>query len=193
MQVMVENDLKSIAFSNISTGVYGYPRYKAGHIALDTIRKWLEKQPDLDKLDRIIFCVFEDENKDVYETLFPLYFPPSTGEEEEEMEQKKLKSKIEGENKDKEEEKEVGKDKQETAHMTSTTEATNTTDVTLTTGSTEKAEDEKVKEKEDEKNVKQDETVNVAITTEQTGGESTEKSVQQDEKEKEKEKRRRRK
>jgi O-acetyl-ADP-ribose deacetylase (regulator of RNase III) len=93
MQVMVENDLKSIAFSNISTGVYGYPRYKAGHIALDTIRKWLEKQPDLDKLDRIIFCVFEDENKDVYETLFPLYFPPSTGEEEEEMEQKKIKIK----------------------------------------------------------------------------------------------------
>ncbi|RIA85144.1 hypothetical protein C1645_741808 [Glomus cerebriforme] len=79
LEVMTEKNLKSIAFSNISTGVYGYPRVKAGHVALETTRKWLEEHSDyLDKLERIIFCVFEDDNKDIYEILFPMYFPPST-------------------------------------------------------------------------------------------------------------------
>ncbi|GBB93338.1 hypothetical protein RclHR1_02150025 [Rhizophagus clarus] len=116
MQVMCENNLKSVAFSNISTGVYGYPRGKAGHVALDTIRKWLEKSSDyLDKLDRIIFCVFEDENKDVYETLLPIYFPPPADIEIYEKEEEKSKSKANEDKKDSEAE----KDKD---HTTLTTE-----------------------------------------------------------------------
>ncbi|CAG8455816.1 2660_t:CDS:10 [Acaulospora morrowiae] len=63
LKVFFEKKLKSIAFSNISTGVYGYPRYSAGHVAISTVRKWLEDHPDLDQVERIIFCVFEDENK----------------------------------------------------------------------------------------------------------------------------------
>lgn len=79
-QVMTENKIKSIAFSNISTGVYGYPRTPAGRVALETTRKWLEDHPNLEEVDRIIFCVFEDENKVVYEELLPLYFPPPGSE-----------------------------------------------------------------------------------------------------------------
>ncbi|CAG8500841.1 24190_t:CDS:10 [Cetraspora pellucida] len=75
-EVMTENNIKSIAFSNISTGVYGYPRYPAGRVALETTRKWLEDHKNLEEVDRIIFCVFEDENKIAYEELLPLYFPP---------------------------------------------------------------------------------------------------------------------
>ncbi|CAG8496684.1 15591_t:CDS:10 [Funneliformis mosseae] len=70
LEVMTENNLKSIV------GVYGYPRSSAAHVALSTIRKWLEGHQNLDKIDRIIFCVFEIENKDVYEVLLQLYFPP---------------------------------------------------------------------------------------------------------------------
>ncbi|CAI2188548.1 17663_t:CDS:10, partial [Funneliformis geosporum] len=105
LEVMTENNLKSIAFSNISTGVYGYPRVKAAHVALSTIRRWLEGHSNLDKIDRIIFCVFEIENKDVYEHLLQVYFPPpgtklDTGEKVEVggSGQKKLKLKDENEN-----------------------------------------------------------------------------------------------
>ncbi|CAG8485200.1 2954_t:CDS:10 [Ambispora gerdemannii] len=90
MDLFHEYKLKTIAFSNISTGIYGYPRVPAGTVALCTIRAWLENQKDLDDIDRIIFCVFENENKFVYEELLPKIFPPpyATPEEIEEEEEK---------------------------------------------------------------------------------------------------------
>lgn len=38
LELAVANDLKSIAFSALSTGVYGYPSGEASHVALDTVR-----------------------------------------------------------------------------------------------------------------------------------------------------------
>ncbi|KAG9291381.1 hypothetical protein G9A89_003485 [Geosiphon pyriformis] len=83
LELFRENNLRSIAFSNISTansgflaGVYGYPRNAAGQVALRTVRKWLEAQENLEEIDRIIFCVFENENKQAYEKLIPQIFPP---------------------------------------------------------------------------------------------------------------------
>lgn len=49
------NDLHSIAFPAISTGVYGYPLAEAVPIALDTIRNWLAEHPDYD-MDVILSC-----------------------------------------------------------------------------------------------------------------------------------------
>ena len=56
--------LKSVAFPNISTGVYGYPKDKAAKIAVETVRKTLE---ELACITRIIFVCFDDENYRLYE------------------------------------------------------------------------------------------------------------------------------
>jgi O-acetyl-ADP-ribose deacetylase (regulator of RNase III) len=62
LELAVDNGCKSIAFSALSTGVYGYPSGEASLVALETVRKFLEE--DASKLDRIIFCNFlaKDEN-----------------------------------------------------------------------------------------------------------------------------------
>ena len=42
LQLAVENHLKRIAFPNISTGVYGFPKAQAANVALETVRTFLE-------------------------------------------------------------------------------------------------------------------------------------------------------
>lgn len=73
MTLMTENQLRTIAFPCISTGVYGYPIDRAVHVANLQIRQFLEK--DSDKVDRIIFCLFGDDDVDIYERALQSYFP----------------------------------------------------------------------------------------------------------------------
>ena len=65
MDLAHKNDLHSIAFSAISTGVYGYPRAEATHIAVATVRDWLAAHPDYDI--EVIFSCFSQEIADLYE------------------------------------------------------------------------------------------------------------------------------
>ncbi|XP_014355517.1 macro domain-containing protein CT2219 [Papilio machaon] len=67
-----ECHFKSIAFPCISTGIYGFPNRLAAHIALRTVRKYLESD---DNMQRVIFCTFMPTDVDIYETLMQLYFP----------------------------------------------------------------------------------------------------------------------
>jgi O-acetyl-ADP-ribose deacetylase (regulator of RNase III) len=55
LEVAAENNLRSIAFPSISTGVYGYPIDKASIIAVETTRKYLEEYPDIED---VIFVLF---------------------------------------------------------------------------------------------------------------------------------------
>lgn len=66
LELAFENNLKSIAFPNISTGVYGYPKKEAAEIAIKSVKAFLEthKQPE-----EVIFCVFDDENHELYKSL----------------------------------------------------------------------------------------------------------------------------
>ncbi len=41
LQLAVDNNIKTIAFPNISTGIYGFPKDKAATIAVDTVREFL--------------------------------------------------------------------------------------------------------------------------------------------------------
>ncbi|XP_075983070.1 macro domain-containing protein RSc0334-like [Anticarsia gemmatalis] len=66
------HNIRTIAFPCIATGVYGFPRRAAAHIALQTARKFLEVNQHL---DRVIFCTFTPTDKHIYETLLQLYFP----------------------------------------------------------------------------------------------------------------------
>ncbi|KAK7039138.1 hypothetical protein VNI00_010042 [Paramarasmius palmivorus] len=63
-------------FPSISTGVYGYPIVDATHIALRVVREFYETEQG-NKLERVVFVVFSDKDKEVYETLIPEYFPPA--------------------------------------------------------------------------------------------------------------------
>lgn len=58
--------LGSIAFPNISTGVYGFPKKQAAQIAVNTVKKEMAK---CKSLKEITFCIFDDENLKIYQDL----------------------------------------------------------------------------------------------------------------------------
>jgi O-acetyl-ADP-ribose deacetylase (regulator of RNase III) len=60
------NICKAIAFPNISTGVYGFPKKLAATIAVNEVVKFLEKNVLPQK---IIFCCFDAENYAIYKEL----------------------------------------------------------------------------------------------------------------------------
>ena len=64
LELARENNLASIAFPAISTGIYGYPRDKAAHIALRTIVEFL-KTHAAPKLVRMV--LFDAETLNVHE------------------------------------------------------------------------------------------------------------------------------
>ncbi len=66
LQVALQNGVKSIAFPNISTGIYGYPKHEAAQIATQTVKDFLANDHELDTL---IFCVFDEENYSIYNNL----------------------------------------------------------------------------------------------------------------------------
>lgn len=58
-----ENNVKSIAFCCISTGVFGFPQREAAEIAVETVKAYKEKnQSDIE----VIFNVFKDEDYTIY-------------------------------------------------------------------------------------------------------------------------------
>ena len=59
LQLAVENGCKTVAFPNISTGVYGYPKQEAAEIALKTVCEFLAKRHEIEK---VIFCCFDEGN-----------------------------------------------------------------------------------------------------------------------------------
>jgi O-acetyl-ADP-ribose deacetylase (regulator of RNase III) len=58
-----DHALASIAFPAISTGVYGYPRKDAAHIAVDTVSETLTQTSSI---GRVIFCCFDKQTHDLY-------------------------------------------------------------------------------------------------------------------------------
>jgi O-acetyl-ADP-ribose deacetylase len=59
LQLAEQNGCRSIAFPNISTGIYGYPRAEAAHIAVQAVSNYF-KQPS--KIDKVVFVCFDSEN-----------------------------------------------------------------------------------------------------------------------------------
>jgi len=73
LELMLENNLRSIAFPCISTGVYGYPNDNACGVAMKTVRRFLEENHD--KVDRVIFCLFLQKDVTLYRERLPIVFP----------------------------------------------------------------------------------------------------------------------
>jgi O-acetyl-ADP-ribose deacetylase (regulator of RNase III) len=58
--------LRTIAFPNISTGVYGFPKNLAAETAISSVREFLAEHPEIEK---VIFSVFDEENYRSYEQM----------------------------------------------------------------------------------------------------------------------------
>ena len=58
--------LVSIAFPNISTGVYGYPKDKAASTAVEAVKKTLCETPGI---KRVVFVCFDEESFKIYQDL----------------------------------------------------------------------------------------------------------------------------
>ncbi|KAJ7591184.1 hypothetical protein C8J56DRAFT_934894 [Mycena floridula] len=62
--------------------IYGYPIEAATHVALEIVRRFCESA-DASQVDRIIFVVWSNKDRDVYRDLIPVYFPPPPGNKDE--------------------------------------------------------------------------------------------------------------
>ena len=67
LDMCLDNNLKSVAFCCISTGVFHFPNKQAAQIAVSTVDSWLSQHPGA--IERVIFNVFKDEDKKYYEEL----------------------------------------------------------------------------------------------------------------------------
>jgi len=66
LKLAVENKVKTIAFPAISTGVYHFPMERATKIAVDEVKKFLEKYLSIEK---VIFVCFDEETYQVYKNI----------------------------------------------------------------------------------------------------------------------------
>ena len=74
LQLALENKIESIAFPNISTGIYGYPKKEAATIAIKTVSDLLQQNPSLPK---VYFVYFDEENYSIYKSIIASNIFPS--------------------------------------------------------------------------------------------------------------------
>jgi len=63
--IAVEKNLKSIAFPNISTGIYHFPKEKAAEIAFQSILEFEE----INFFNRIVIVCYDEESFEIYQKL----------------------------------------------------------------------------------------------------------------------------
>jgi len=66
LNLALDNQILSIAFPNISTGIYKFPKNKAALIAIKTVTDFLATT---NKIQRVVFVCFDDENYNIYNDL----------------------------------------------------------------------------------------------------------------------------
>lgn len=70
LEVLIENNLRTIAFPAISTGIYGYPKEDATNIACDVVIDMLDK--NWDKIDKVCFVCFGDRDYEIYKRILKI-------------------------------------------------------------------------------------------------------------------------
>ncbi len=64
LELALQHNIKSIAFPNISTGIYHFPKDKAAEIAIKTVKDFNRSE-----IDKVIFVCFDDENYQIYRNI----------------------------------------------------------------------------------------------------------------------------
>ncbi|MEP6804577.1 MAG: O-acetyl-ADP-ribose deacetylase [Flavobacterium sp.] len=65
LELAVQNEVKTIAFPGISTGIYRLPKDKAAEIAIRSVKNF----DKISKIDKVIFVCFDDESYKIYNGL----------------------------------------------------------------------------------------------------------------------------
>lgn len=78
LNLLRKNNLRSIAFPCISTGIYGYPNEAAAKVVFRTTRDWLQSNSEY--VDLIVFCLFMPVDVEIYNKLAKKYFPKKSNE-----------------------------------------------------------------------------------------------------------------
>ena len=72
LEKMKEQNLRSIAFPCISTGIYEYPNEAACQVALEAVSNFMQKNED--DVDLVIFCTLKKHDFEIYKKLMSSYF-----------------------------------------------------------------------------------------------------------------------
>lgn len=65
LKLCVANNIKTVAFPNISTGIYKFPKEKAANIAIKTILNYRE----INVISKVVFVCFDEDNFNIYKNL----------------------------------------------------------------------------------------------------------------------------
>ncbi len=63
LELAIEHGVRSIAFPNISTGIYRFPKRPAAEIAIKEVSEFLARH---NRLEKVIFVTFDRENYRIY-------------------------------------------------------------------------------------------------------------------------------
>ncbi|MEL7428339.1 MAG: macro domain-containing protein, partial [Bacteroidota bacterium] len=66
LQLALEYKIKTIAFPNISTGIYRFPKARAAEIAINTVQEFLVEN---DSVQKVLFVCFDQENYQLYQEI----------------------------------------------------------------------------------------------------------------------------
>lgn len=66
LKLAAENNIKTIAFPSISTGIYSFPVERAAKIAVGTVEKYLEENPNV--FDMVMWVLFDDRTETAYQS-----------------------------------------------------------------------------------------------------------------------------
>ncbi|RUT69778.1 O-acetyl-ADP-ribose deacetylase [Flavobacterium cupreum] len=62
LELAVQNNIKTIAFPGISTGIYRFPKDRAAEIAIKSVRDFYK----ISEIDKVIFVCFDEESYEIY-------------------------------------------------------------------------------------------------------------------------------
>ncbi|KAG7288154.1 hypothetical protein NEMBOFW57_007679 [Staphylotrichum longicolle] len=80
LELAAEHGCRTVAFSALSTGIYGYPSREAAPAALSAIRKFLVRDGGKG-IDKVVIVTYVANDVAAYDEFLPLYFPPASDDD----------------------------------------------------------------------------------------------------------------